>query len=51
MSEDPEFAPDCGAVAPEEECGECEACEEKELEGREREIEQGIVHDEPGTTL
>lgn len=46
-----EFVPDCGAVAPDEECGKCEACEEREREGRAREIEAGIVHDEPGTTL
>ncbi|MGW4728877.1 hypothetical protein ACWEQC_06800 [Streptomyces shenzhenensis] len=46
-----ETVPDCGAVAPEEECGECAACEETEREGRAREIEAGIIRDEPGTTL
>lgn len=42
--------PDCGAVSPQEECGECEACEEASEAGRRSEEEFGIVHDVPGTT-
>ncbi|MFI6465686.1 hypothetical protein [Streptomyces sp. NPDC050538] len=38
-----EFAPDCGAVTPEEECGECEACFEAEAEGIERSVEAGSM--------
>ncbi|MFJ4322233.1 hypothetical protein ACIP3A_03805 [Streptomyces tricolor] len=48
---DTEYASDCGAIRPEDECGECWACEEAEEAGRAREIEQGIFRDEPGTTL
>ncbi|CUW29679.1 MULTISPECIES: hypothetical protein [Streptomyces] len=48
---DTEYAPDCGAIKPDEECGECRACEEAEEAGRAREIEGGIFRDEPGTTL
>lgn len=52
-----EFAPDCGAVSPEEECGECEACFEAEAAGIERSVESGAMtqaealeaHDRNGT--
>lgn len=34
---------DCGAVQPEEECGECTACEERESEGVNRDLEAGTI--------
>lgn len=40
---DREFAPDCDAVTPEEECGECKACFEAEAEGIERAVESGSM--------
>ncbi|MFJ8054940.1 hypothetical protein [Streptomyces sp. NPDC096142] len=45
-----EVVPDCGAVAPDEECGACESCIQADEEARRREGEFGIVHDTPGTT-
>ncbi|ALF00202.1 hypothetical protein [Streptomyces sp. SPB78] len=38
-----EFAPDCGAVTPEEECGECESCFEATAEGIDRAVESGSM--------
>ncbi|EPH40868.1 hypothetical protein ABT390_36665 [Streptomyces aurantiacus] len=58
MSTAPEgFAPDCDAVTPEEECGDCESCFEAEAEGIERAHESGQItltealeaHDRNGT--
>lgn len=51
MSDDYEFAPDCDAVTPEEECGACESCHEAQEAGKLHDIEMGHVRDEPGTTL
>lgn len=52
-----EFAPDCGAVTPEEECGECEACFEATAAGIDRAVGSGSMteseayeaHDRHGT--
>ncbi|WP_046503114.1 hypothetical protein [Streptomyces odonnellii] len=40
---DREFAPDCGAVTPEEECGECEACDKAAYQGIENDVEAGRI--------
>ncbi|MFD7516072.1 hypothetical protein ACFV85_14895 [Streptomyces niveus] len=40
-----EFAPDCGAIKPDEECGECEACEQAEIAGIQSDNEAGIISD------
>ncbi|MFE2941020.1 hypothetical protein ACFXKG_18445 [Streptomyces sp. NPDC059255] len=39
------FAPDCGAIKPDEECGECEACDEAEYNGIVSDNEAGIITD------
>jgi hypothetical protein len=41
LEEGDDFAPDCGAVTPEEECGECEACFEAEAQAIDRSVETG----------
>ncbi|MFD8970529.1 hypothetical protein ACFV0C_37005 [Streptomyces sp. NPDC059568] len=50
MSHDaePRYAPDCGAVTPEEECGECEACDEAAYQAIESDVESGRLTDAQG---
>lgn len=40
-----DFASDCGAVTPEQECGECEACDEAAYQAIENDVEAGVLTD------
>lgn len=39
------YAPDCNAVTPEQECGECESCEESAYQAIENDVEAGVISD------
>ncbi|MET8824771.1 winged helix-turn-helix domain-containing protein [Streptomyces sp. NPDC004610] len=51
MTESTQLPPECDAVAPDQECGECESCIEAQELGKQREIEMGLTPDHPGTAL
>lgn len=45
---DSDWPPDCGAIKPEEECGECEACDQAEYQAIESDVEAGVISDAEG---